>query len=124
MKYYSTNKNTPVVTLKEAVIKGLASDKGLFMPERIEKFEPSFFENIQKFSFQEIAYEVAKKFFGEDVEEASLKEIVYDTLEFDCPVVKITKIYIRWNFFTGQPWHLKMWAPGLWPVAQLFFGRK
>jgi threonine synthase len=101
MKYYSTNKNTPVVTLKEAVIKGLASDKGLFMPERIEKFEPSFFENIQKFSFQEIAYEVAKKFFGEDVVEASLKEIVYDTLEFDCPVVKITKNIYSLELFHG-----------------------
>ena len=51
MKYYSTNKNTPIVSLKEAVIKGLASDNGLFMPERIEKFEDSFFGNIQNLSF-------------------------------------------------------------------------
>ncbi|MCA1760895.1 MAG: threonine synthase, partial [Bacteroidales bacterium] len=71
MKYYSTNKNTISVTLKEAVIKGLASDKGLFMPERIEKFDADFFENIQNLSFQEIAFEVAKKFFGEDVDEPS-----------------------------------------------------
>ncbi len=73
---------------------GLAADNGLFMPERIEKFEPAFFENIDKLSFREIAFEVAKKFFAEDVDEASLKEIVYDTLQFDCPVVKVTdKIY-------------------------------
>ncbi|MCA1761076.1 MAG: threonine synthase, partial [Bacteroidales bacterium] len=51
MRYYSTNKNTTPVTLKDAVIKGLASDKGLFMPERIEKFEMNFFENIQNLSF-------------------------------------------------------------------------
>jgi threonine synthase len=89
MKYYSTNKNTPPVNLKEAVVKGLAADNGLFMPERIEKFDPDFFGNIQYLSFQEIAFEVAKKFFGEDVDETSLKEIVYDTLEFDCPVVKV-----------------------------------
>jgi threonine synthase len=88
MKYYSTNKNMPPVSLSQAVIKGLASDKGLFMPERIEKFDPSFFENIEKLSFQEIAFEVAKKFFGEDVEESKLKEIVLDTLSFDCPVVQ------------------------------------
>ncbi len=94
MKYYSTNRNTPDVTLKEAVVKGLAADNGLFMPERIEKFEPVFFENIDKLSFREIAFEVAKKFFAEDVDENSLKEIVYDTLQFDCPVVKVTdKIY-------------------------------
>jgi threonine synthase len=90
MKYYSTNKNIPPVTLKEAVIKGLAADNGLFMPEEIEKFNLDFFENIQNLSFQEIAFELAKKFFGEDVEEAALKEIVYGTLQFDCPVVKVT----------------------------------
>ncbi len=68
MQYYSTNKNTPLVSLKEAVVKGLASDNGLFMPERIEKFNSSFFESIQQLSFQEISFEVAKKFFGEDIE--------------------------------------------------------
>ncbi|MGM0407857.1 MAG: threonine synthase, partial [Bacteroidota bacterium] len=101
MKYYSTNKNTQTVSLKEAVIKGLASDKGLFMPKRIEKFEPSFFENIQEISFQEIALEVAKKFFGEDVDEANLKEIVYDTLQFDCPVVKVTENIWSLELFHG-----------------------
>lgn len=101
MKYYSTNKNTSPVSLKEAVIKGLAPDKGLFMPERIEKFEPSFFDNIQNLTFQEIAFEVAKKFFAEDVEEAKLKEIVYDTLQFDCPVVEVTKRIFSLELFHG-----------------------
>ena len=101
MMYYSTNKKTPSVTLKQAVVKGLAADNGLFMPGRIEKFEPSFFENIQHLSFQEIAFEVAKKFFGEDVDEASLKEIVYDTLAFDCPVVKITDDIYSLELFHG-----------------------
>jgi threonine synthase len=101
MKYYSTSKNTQNVPLKEAVIKGLASDKGLFMPERIEKFEPLFFEIIQNLSFQEIAFEVAKKFFGEDVDEASLKEIVYDTLQFDCPLVKIRENIWSLELFHG-----------------------
>lgn len=94
MKYYSTNKSTPTVTLKEAVIKGLASDNGLFMPEHIGQFDKSFFENIHNLSFQEIAYEVAHKFFGDDIEASTLKTIVYDTLQFDCPIVKVTdKIY-------------------------------
>ncbi|WP_372931795.1 threonine synthase [Mariniphaga sediminis] len=101
MKYYSTNKNTPSVNLKNAVVKGLAADNGLFMPERIEKLSPSFFENIQNISFQEIAFEVAKNFFGEDVEEASLKEIVYDTLAFDCPVVKVADNIYSLELFHG-----------------------
>lgn len=101
MKYYSTNKNTPPVSLKDAVVKGLAADNGLFMPERIEKFEPEFFEGIQNFSFQEIAFEVANKFFGEDVDETSLQEIVYDTLQFECPVVKVTENIWSLELFHG-----------------------
>jgi len=101
MKYYSTNKNTPVVTLKESVIKGLAADNGLFMPEKINKFEPSFFENIHNLSFQEIAFEVASKFFGDDIEAATLKTIVYDTLQFDCPLVKVTNNIYSLELFHG-----------------------
>jgi threonine synthase len=101
MKYYSTNKNTPEVSLKEAVVKGLASDNGLFMPERINKFDSVFFDSIQNLSFQEISFEVATKFFGEDVEAGSLKEIVYDTLQFDCPVVKVTDQIYSLELFHG-----------------------
>uniref|UniRef100_UPI00321771B3 threonine synthase n=1 Tax=uncultured Draconibacterium sp. TaxID=1573823 RepID=UPI00321771B3 len=101
MKYYSTNRNTPEVSLKEAVVKGLAADNGLFMPERIDKFETSFFDTIQELSFQQIAFEVAKKFFGEDIEESKLKEIVYDTLQFDCPVVKVTDSIYSLELFHG-----------------------
>ena len=101
MKYYSTNHSVPEVSLKEAVIQGLASDNGLFMPERIEKFQPVFFENIQELSFQEIAFEVAKKFFNEDVPEDILKKIVFDTLQFDCPIVKVTDSIYSLELFYG-----------------------
>ena len=101
MNFYSTNRKIPNVSLKEAVIKGLASDNGLFMPERIEKFEPAFFDSIHQLTFQEIAFEVAKKFFGEDVEWNSLKEIVYDTLQFDCPVEKVSESIYSLELFHG-----------------------
>jgi threonine synthase len=101
MKYYSTNKSTPEVTLKEAVVKGLAADNGLFMPERIEKFEPEFFNSIHKLSFQEIAYEVALKFFGDDVDKNSLGKIVNETLNFDCPLVKVTENIYSLELFHG-----------------------
>jgi threonine synthase len=101
MKYYSTNNNTPEVSLKEAVVKGLAADNGLFMPDHINKFKPSFFDQIQHLTFQEIAFEVAKKFFGDDIEESKLKEIVFDTLNFDCPVVKVTDSIYSLELFHG-----------------------
>lgn len=101
MKYFSTNKTVPSVSLMEAVTKGLASDNGLFMPERIEEFRPEFFKRIHQFSFQEISFEVAKKFFGDDIPENTLKEIVEDTLNFDCPIVKVSDSMYSLELFHG-----------------------
>ncbi|PXV65416.1 threonine synthase [Dysgonomonas alginatilytica] len=89
MKYYSTNKQAQEATLQEAVVKGLASDKGLFMPEKIKQLPESFFDKIDTLGFQEIAYAVADAFFGDDIEADTLKQIVYDTLNFDTPLVHV-----------------------------------
>ncbi|MDO4161174.1 MAG: threonine synthase [Prevotellaceae bacterium] len=101
MKYYSTNNQSPLATLHEAVVKGLAGDRGLYMPEQIKRLPEEFFDNIQNLSFQEISFEVAKAFFGEDVEEEALKQIVYDTLAFDCPVVKVNDSIYSLELFHG-----------------------
>ena len=83
MKYYSTNKQAPDATLEEAVVKGLAADKGLFMPFAIKPLPQDFYDSIDTLGFQEIAYRVADAFFGEDVPADTLKQIVYDTLSFE-----------------------------------------
>ena len=101
MKYYSTNGKAPVATLEKAVVKGLAEDKGLYMPERIKPLPKDFFDEIDKMSFQEIAYTVADAFFGEDVDAQSLRAIVYDTLAFDCPCVKVTDTIYSLELFHG-----------------------
>ena len=101
MKYYSTNKKAPYATLEEAVVNGLASDKGLYMPEKINKLPKEFFDNIDKLSFQEIAYKVADAFFGEDVPADVLKGIVYDTLSFDIPAVKVKDNIYSLELFHG-----------------------
>ena len=100
MKYYSTNGNAPIADLHKAVVKGLAEDRGLYMPERINKLPQAFFDNIEKMSFQEIAYTVASAFFGEDVDPDALHDIVYDTLSFDCPVVQV-----KGNIYTLELFH-------------------
>ena len=89
MKYYSTNKKVSGVSLQDAVVKGLAEDKGLFMPDTIKVLPQSFYDNIENLTFQEMAYEVAKAFFGEDVEAEALKKIVYETLNFEVPLVPV-----------------------------------
>jgi threonine synthase len=101
MKYYSTNKEAPTATLEEAVVKGLAPDKGLYMPENIHKLPTAFFDNIENMSFQEIAFEVAKAFFGDDVETSALKDIVYDTLSFDVPAIKVEDNIYSLELFHG-----------------------
>ena len=89
MHYYSTNLQAPHASLSEAVVRGLATDKGLYMPERIKPLPQEFFDGIADMSFQEIAYRVADAFFGEDIPADDLKHIVYDTLAFDAPVVHV-----------------------------------
>lgn len=101
MKYYSTNRQTPEVSLQEAVVKGLAPDKGLYMPEKIKVLSQSFFDNIANMTFQEIAYTVANAFFGEDIETDTLKNIVYDTLNFDTPVIHVTDNIYSLELFHG-----------------------
>lgn len=101
MQYYSTNGKAPLATLEKAVVKGLAEDRGLYMPERINPLPQSFFDNIENLSFQEIAFEVAKAFFGEDIPADDLREIVYDTLSFDVPAVRITDTIYSLELFHG-----------------------
>ena len=100
MKYYSTNGKAPIADLQKAVVKGLAEDRGLYMPERIKKLPKAFFDNIQDMRFQDIAYNVASAFFGEDVDLDALQDLVYDTLPFDCPVVKVKD-----NIYTLELFH-------------------
>lgn len=101
MKYYSTNRQAPMATLHEAVVKGLASDKGLYMPETIKPLPKEFFDEIENLTFQEIAYRVADAFFGEDVPADVLKHIVYDTLSFDVPAVRVTDSIYSLELFHG-----------------------
>lgn len=101
MKYYSTNKKALPATLEEAVVKGLASDKGLFMPWTINPLPQEFYDHIDAYSFQETACRVADAFFGEDVPADVLREIVYDTLNFDVPLVKVTARIYSLELFHG-----------------------
>ncbi len=101
MKYYSTNHEAPISSLHKAVVKGLAEDKGLYMPERIKKLPQEFFDRIERLSAQEIACQVADAFFGEDVEAEALRQIVRDTLSFDLPVVPVDERIYALELFHG-----------------------
>ncbi len=101
MKYYSTNHSVPEASLSEAVVKGLASDRGLFMPERIERLPAGFFDGIDRMSFHEIAMSVARSFFADDIEPEELDVIVKDTLSFPVPVVRVEDDIYSLELFHG-----------------------
>ncbi len=101
MKYYSTNDRNITATLKEAVIKGLAPDKGLYMPETIAQLPKAFFNNIGSMSLQEISYVVANSLFGEDIDADTLKKIVYETVNFDIPLVHVAQNRYSLELFHG-----------------------
>lgn len=101
MNYYSLNKEAPNTAFKDAVVKGLAPDKGLYFPESIEPLPKSFFDDIDNLSYEEIAFEVIKQFVSPDIPEAILKTIIEETLSFDFPIVEINKDISTLELFHG-----------------------
>ena len=101
MVYYSLNKKAANVSFKDAVIKGLAPDKGLYFPEKIIPLVKGFFKNIHYFSNEEIAFEVIKQFVDNEIPEKALKEIIKETINFDFPVVNIEDNISTLELFHG-----------------------
>lgn len=101
MRYYSTNDPNTTVTLREAVVRGLAPDRGLYMPNSIKKLGQEFFNKIHALSFQQIADEVAMAFFGEDLPETDIRRITEDTLNFDIPLVEVSPGIYSLELFHG-----------------------
>ncbi|WP_130286871.1 threonine synthase [Aquimarina brevivitae] len=91
MKYYSLHHNAPKVTFSEAIIKGIAPDKGLYFPEDIHPLPKSFFENIEQYDEVEIAYQAIAQFVGNEIPENDLRAILKDVLNFEFPVVEVKK---------------------------------
>ncbi|HUZ59028.1 MAG TPA: threonine synthase [Hanamia sp.] len=101
MKYYSLNKTAPRVDFKEATIRGLAPDKGLYFPEIIPKYDREFFDSINKYSDEEIAFKIIQPYIGEVISENELKRIVEETINFEIPLVKINESISSLELFHG-----------------------
>ena len=100
MKFYSTNNRQLQVSFREAVLKGIADDGGLFMPTEIPKLPQTFLSEIEKYSFPEIGYEIARHFI-EDITESDLKSIVNKSLTFSAPIVKLSRNIFVLELFHG-----------------------
>ncbi|WP_299361497.1 threonine synthase [Winogradskyella sp.] len=89
MKYFSLSHNAPEVSFQEAVVRGLAPDKGLYFPKEIHKLPDAFYEAIETLDYVTIAFEAIKQFVGEDIPESDLKAILKNVLSFDFPIVEL-----------------------------------
>lgn len=100
MKYYSTNNKNYTVDLKTAVLKSLPPDNGLYMPEKIDQLNETFFTNIAERSFQEIAFSVAQVILGDDIEDETLRGIINRAINFEAPLIHLTD-----SISTLELWH-------------------
>ncbi len=101
MQYYSTNDKNNKVNFRQAILQGLADDKGLFMPEHISKMQNSFFDNLNNLNFQEIAYDVAKIFVECEISSNDLKSIIEKSISFEAPLVELSKHLSILELFHG-----------------------
>ncbi len=101
MSYYSLNKQSPNVSFREAVIRGLAPDKGLYYPATIRKLDPDFLANIDRYTEHEIALEVISPFVGDSIPKEVLAAIIKKTLSFDFPVIPIEDQIATLELFHG-----------------------
>ena len=101
MNFYSLNKQAPKIPFATAVIKGIAPDRGLYFPEKIRPLPNSFFEQIEKLSNQEIAFQAIHQFVSADIPDSVLKEILKNILDFDFPLVEIEEDLATLELFHG-----------------------
>ncbi len=101
MQFYSLNHQSPKVSFKEAVIKGIAPDKGLYFPSSIHPIDKEVFNCIDSYTHEELAFKMISQFVGEDIPDVELKRIIHDTLCFDFPLVPIEKNISSLELFHG-----------------------
>ena len=101
MQFYSLNHQSPKVSFKDAVIKGIAPDKGLYFPSSIHAINDEIFTQIDSFTNEELAFEMINQFVGNDIPDHELKRIIEDTLCFDFPLVPIEKNVYSLELFHG-----------------------
>lgn len=103
MQFYSTQNRNNKVTLEQAVVRGLADDNGLYMPERIDRLPDSFFKNLRSSSYQSIAYDVARNFISEEeVPKEALSKIIERVVSFDVPLVPVEEAIWSLELFHGS----------------------
>ena len=101
MQYYSLNGKAPEVDFKEAVIRGIAPDKGLYFPEEIPVLPDSFWQGLHQLSTEEIAFSLMNPFAGACIPEGQLRRILEESLNFDFPLVQVDQGVFALELYHG-----------------------
>jgi threonine synthase len=101
MNYFSLNNKNHKVSFQQAVINGLAPDKGLYFPESITPLPDLFFQEIENYSNSAIAFEAIKQFVGDEIPQDVLKQIISETINFDFPCVEVEENVFSLELFHG-----------------------
>ncbi len=124
MKLYSTKNNSHLVELKEAVLKGLPPDNGLYMPVNIPRLPDSFFSDIEKYSFQDIAYQVCHALFDGYIPDEKTSEIVRHAVNFPAPLVKLNEDIQVLELFHGPSLAFKDFGARFMAQLMSYFNEK
>ena len=124
MRLYSTKNPSTFYSLKEAVMKGLPDDNGLFMPESIPSLPPSFIQNLAQYSFQEIAYEVSKTLLQGIIPEADLQDIINKSIDFPAPLVELDENTSILELFHGPSLAFKDFGARFMAQLMSYFNRE
>lgn len=123
MQLYSTNNKVNKVDLKQAVLKSLASDKGLYMPTDIPRLDDNFIDNLHDYSFQEIAFTVCANLFKDSIPANDLMGIINRSMTFAAPVVPITNRISTLELFHGPSLAFKDFGARFMAQLMSYFNR-
>ncbi len=101
MHYYSTRNKDLKFGLKEALLKGLAPDGGLFMPSQIPILSRGELDGLRDLDLTGIAVKISELLFGNDIPTQDLKPLVEDAVNFDTPLVELEKDLYSLELFHG-----------------------
>lgn len=124
MQFYSTNNKDLRVSFQEAVFNSLPQDKGLYMPESIPQLDPYFIKNIQQYSFQEIAFQIANAIIGKDIPADDLKKIINEAINFDAPLVFFNAETAVLELFHGPSYAFKDFGARFMSRVMGYFSNK
>ncbi len=124
MRYYSTNHKSPVVSFKEAVLKGLPDDNGLYMPETIPRLSQSFWDNLNQFSFTDIAREVGRLWIGDEIPITELERIIHTAFDFPIPLIRVEEHIHSLELYHGPTMAFKDFGARFMALTMEYFARQ